>query len=488
MTHVDSSTSRRTRGRGYAPWQVRRSLWLVLLAWVFGAAFFSITSGAAFISLLTNFLKTSDASFGLVLAAGSAAILFQFVGSYMVERTGRVKRNFIIFATLHRLLWLLVAAVPLLPQSIPNGTRVGMIGLIGFASTAFAAYGSAGWHVWMSGLIPKSLAGKYFGIRSALGLISMVVSALGVGILLKYFEGQAWVYTLMFGVAAILGATDILLFLPIPEQPRDPGDNPPTLLDVFVTPWKDEVFRGFALYTVVAWIAYLMMGPFVWRFMFDPVSNHGLGMSPFLAQLLLVIIPWLVMAWSSPFWGRAVDRFGTKPVLAAASLCSFVIPSGYLFLHHGTEWILWVMVVLAGLTWPGIDQAIIYMQIKGFPDERRATYNATFGMVIGVASMVGPALGGLLATFWQLHITDFTFLPDWVSHYHPLFLTSIVLRMAAFVFLMPRLRLPGSAHLVTVGHAVAKDAVKSIPGVSTVAKARKDAASEQDDETVESKE
>jgi MFS family permease len=346
-----------------------------------------------------------------------------------------------------------------------NGLLVGLVGLIGFLSAGLAGYGGAGWQVWMSDIIPRSLAGRFFGLRARLGLLSMCLSAFFVGWLLDRFAGQGWVYSVIFCVAALFGATDILLFIPIREAPREPEHAHTPLREILLTPLRDPQFRSFAVYTVFAWIAYNMSGPFVWRFCFDPVSKQGMGMSAFTAQSLLVIIPWLAMAWAAPYWGRAIDRFGTKPVLMFSSMCNFIFPLGWVIMRPGLEWLLWVIAITVGLTWPGIDQVVNYMQIKGFPDTRRATYNAAYALVLGVGTMLGTALGGVYASFWQTHLYLIPGLPPWVSHYHPVILTAMVLRVACFVFLLTRLKLPGTAHYTVVARDIASGLSSSLPRV-----------------------
>ena len=456
----------RVTGRGFPAAELRRALLLVFVAWIFGAAFMSIISGAALTSFLTKYLRTDDFTYGLIMAAGPAAVLFFFLGSYVNERSGRIKRNFLIFVTLHRLLWLGVAAIPLLMTGWPLPARAAVAGVVIFLSAAAANFGGAGWITWMADIVPRRMAGAFFGNRAGAGMVSMVVTTVAVAFLLDRFPGQGWMYAAVFGAAAVLGAIDILVFLNVREVPRPVEAQLPTLADILVTPWKNSTFRSFALYTCAAWIAYMMGGPFMWRFCFEPVKDGGLGMSLSLANLVLFIIPTLAMALASPLWGRAIDRFGPKPVLAVSSLGAILFPAPWIIMHHHIVGLLYLMVVLGGLGWPDIDQTVQYMQVRGFPDERRTAYCASFQVVFGLSSVIGVTLGGVLATFWQSHMSLLAGLPSWVSHYHPLFATSIVLRVLAFVFLLLPMRLPGTGGMQRVARAVATEMPLSLPGVS----------------------
>jgi len=455
----------RSGGRGFPAAELRQALWLIFLAWIFGAAFISIISGAALTSFLTNYLRTDDFTYGLIMAAGPAAVLFFFLGSYVNERTGRIKRNFLIFVTLHRLLWLGVAAIPLLLAGWSLPGQAAVAGIIIFLSACAANFGGAGWIAWMADIVPRRMAGAFFGNRAGAGMVSMVLTTVGVAYLLDRFPGRDWTYAIVFGLAGLLGAVDILLFRKVREVPHQVEERPPTLLAILVTPWKHAVFRGFALYTCAAWIAYMMAGPFMWRFCFEPVKDGGLGMSLSQANLVLFIIPTLAMALASPLWGRIIDRYGPKPAIAISSLGAIIFPLPWIVMHHDLALLLYPMMILGGLSWPGIDQTIQYMQVRGFPDERRTAYCASFQVVFGLSSVIGTTLGGLLATFWNGHMGLLAGLPSWVSHYHPLFATSIVLRVLAFALLLLPLRLPGTAGMRRVARALATELPLSLPGV-----------------------
>lgn len=461
-----SATARHKTADGFSPREVRRALWCIIVAWVFGAGFVSLTGGAPLSSFLVKYLKADDFSFGLVMAAGPAVVFLQFFGSLIIERTGRVKRNFLIYVTAGRLLWLGAAAIALfMPIGKHAFAQVALIGLVACSSTALMNFGGAGWPTWMSEVVPTAVAGKFFGYRAQLGLISMALTAIGAAALIDRYHDAGWCYALVFGLGALLGAADILCFIPVRERPRPVEPAPPTLKDILVTPWRNALFRGVALYTSVAWIAYMMMGPFVARYCLEQPAVHGLGMSVSTTNMLLFIVPWVSMALVSPFWGMALDRFGPKPVLALSSLCAALVPIGWACMQPSLSWSIVVLAAFSGLTWPGIDQSILYMQVKSFPAERHTAYNATFLSVSGLATMLGTAFGGWYAGFWQHHLHVIPLLPAWVSHYHPVFVTSLLLRLAAFFFLLPRLQLAGTAGVGTVTRALLADSLAFLPRI-----------------------
>jgi len=466
------SPPHRALGPGYSPAEVRQSLWLIMLAWLFGASFSAIVSGATLTSFLTKYLKLDDFSYGIVMASGQAAVLFLFLGSYVNERSGRVKRNFLIFTTLHRLIWLGVAAGALFLPGASMPVKVWVVGGVIFLSAAMANFGGgAGWIAWMSGIVPKRIAGSFFGTRASLGMISMILTSIGVAYLLDHFATSGWIYAVVFSVAAIFGATDILTFIPIREIPRPIEEKPPTLVDILVTPWSNALFRHFVLYIALAWMSYTMMGTFQWRCAFADVKEGGLGMSLTTANLVMFILPVITQVLSAPFWGRAIDRFGPKPVLTAGAFFSLIWPIPWLIIRPDLIWLLPIAHLFSGLLWPGNEQILTYMQLKGFPENRRTAYVATFMVTFGLACMIGAALGGVLAVFWKDNMHWIPGLPSWVTQYHGVFLFSMLIRVSSFVFVLLPLQLPGVA--AGVGAVTREVVISGVSSLSAVNRARK---------------
>jgi hypothetical protein len=449
------ATPRVTRN-GYPARELRKALQCVLVSWIFGAGFFTITSGATFTSFLTKFLKADDLSFGLVMAIGPAASIFQFVGSYFIERTGHIKWSHFYFTITHRLLWLGVAAIPLCVPLLPKHALIALAGLIAFLSAMANNLGNAGWPAWMATVVPAGIVGKFFGRRTQLGLITMLLLAPAVALLLDRSAHVGQMYCLVFVLAAVLGTVDICCFIPIRQVRIAPDPASPTMAEILTTPWRNVNFRSFAWYTLVTWFAYAMMTPFTWPFTF------ALGANIITATLLLSILPMIMMAAVSTIWGSVIDRIGPKPVMALGALCGILFPAGWLFVSPTTFWLIPIITIMGGLTQPGIDSITMYVQVKGFPTERHSTYIATFTVLLGLAGMGGSAVGGVFALFLQHHMARIPFAGHGMSHYIPLFATSILLRILSFVFLLPHVQLPGNARLTRVSKLLVRTTHESL--------------------------
>lgn len=450
--------------------EVRSALRYIVLAWFFGAAFFAVTGGAAYASFLKQYLKLDDQTYGLIMACGPATTVFLLLGSYHVERTGRCKGPFLWWVTFHRLLWLALAAVPWLWRVAGLRVAVTLVVLVAFVSSAAANFGGVGFYTWMATIIPKPISGRYFGFRARVGLVSMMLAGLGVSLLLDRYRGQGWMYSVVFGGAALLGALDILLFIPVRELPRAAHIEAAGLAELLKTPWREPRFTSFQAYSAVAFMAYAMMGPFVFPFCFASPEKQGLGLSLFKTTVVVVLVPQLMMAWVAPAWGKTIDVFGPKSALRASSLAAIALAGVWLVIHRGGPfgldlvWLVPLTTMVTGLTWPGIDQVNQYVQIQEWPDLRRSAYTASMQVTIGLAAVVGTALGGVLAHRWEVWLPLLPWRPAWLSHYHMVFATSMLLRVVAFKGLFSQLPLTGRDGCWAVYEMVFQELLATLPG------------------------
>src|SRR5947209_7467105 len=116
---------------------------------------------------------------------------------------------------------------------------------------------------------------------------------------------------------------------------------------------------------------------------------------------LAAIVGWLFAAYgicqliAAPGLGVLSDRFGRRPILFICLLGSAI---GYLiFGLGGALWLLFLGRIIDGLT--GGNISILFGYIADITEpEDRGKYFGRLGAAAGVGSLIGPALGGLLAT------------------------------------------------------------------------------------------
>lgn len=120
------------------------------------------------------------------------------------------------------------------------------------------------------------------------------------------------------------------------------------------------------------------------------------GTSPALTIGLLTFIYALCVFFAAPGLGVLSDRFGRKPVLIVCLIGSAV---GYVvFGIGGALWVLFLGRIIDGLTGGNISTILAYFS-DITESKERTRYFGLAGAASGIGFIIGPSLGGLLATW-----------------------------------------------------------------------------------------
>lgn len=111
---------------------------------------------------------------------------------------------------------------------------------------------------------------------------------------------------------------------------------------------------------------------------------------------LLTSVYAVCMFFAAPGLGALSDKYGRRPVLLVCLLGSTI---GYLvFGIGGALWVLFVGRIIDGITGGNISTIFAYFA-DIVPKEQRTKYFGWMSAVVGVGTVIGPTIGGLLAKF-----------------------------------------------------------------------------------------
>jgi MFS family permease len=413
---------------------LRHSLRFVMLAWIFGAVWLYITTGAV-LTRYAQLMNLSKFGFGLLAALPFAATLVQLPTSYVIERFGHQKILFITAGIIHRFLWVLMALIPWFVS--PTAGWIWLLALICLSSMA-AHIATPVWYSWMGDLVPTRIRGRFFSRRNQLGQFIGLFVTLLIGVVLDRAgaispEALRNTISVALAIAGVFGMVDFLFFLPV-ASPSKHAPNPKVeLWQMIRQPLMDRNFLRFMGFTASMTFATGYIGQFVWLYLFDVV-----GMSNTQANLLLVVIPLVVMMLILPLWGRVIDRFGCKPVLI---ICGLMIVNGataWAFVTRELWWPGYIPVIISIVAWPGVELAnfnILLGMSESMSGRRYGTaYIAILSVVTALAGVLSGLFGGIVAEWlgnWKGSIFG------WPLTYHGvLFFISAGLRLAALGWLV----------------------------------------------------
>ncbi|HEX8913245.1 MAG TPA: MFS transporter, partial [Humisphaera sp.] len=393
-----------------AAWPVRRQLTFVTVAWMFGAIWFTVTTGAP-LTLFAKGLGATHFQFGLLAAMPYVAALLAVPGALVVERFGQRKRLFLACHYFQRGLWVLIATLPVLmlglygPAASPRAVWL-VLSLV-FVMYASGATGGPAWVSWMADVVPPRIRGAYFARRRMWGFSTAVPACLAVGWGLDRLTGMAggatvlgmpavvfWCAALFLGVS-VFGVIDIALFQPIPHTPKPPRAAG-GLLAGMVAPLKDRPFVALSGFVGAINFTVGFTNQFATLYVIE-----RMGVDHVHAQVMLLVAPMLLSLALLPAWGAAVDKVGRKPlmILSAAGL----VPVGFgwcAMSGPSSAWLGYVLYAAGTALWTGIEVANFnaVLDATGRGGARGGSgYHAANTVIINAAGCLGGLTAGAVA-------------------------------------------------------------------------------------------
>ena len=477
---------------------LRRAMRDVTIAWMFGVIWMSCVMGSRR-TIFARALGFGDEHFGLMTAIIFTATFGQFLAVILVERTGLRKHQFLYCGVAHRVLWVAIAAIPLvLPVPSPWAIWT-MLGLLA-ASSVLAALVEPAWHTWMGDLIPRRVRGRYFAARDRWATAVKIPLIIGLALMLDHIDrahgpdALLAAISLVFAIAGVLGVMDILQFRHIrdvispgaPGRRRDaeapPGDQAAShwlgsartvfareTRRLLLTPLGDRTFRRYVFYGACMMFALAVGDSYFWLFMLE-----GLELNQFGTDMLFMVIGPLASLAAIGGWGKLMDRWGRRPVLmlATAFTVMSIVPyffasrmtpnpqavvgaanavadvAGRAFGQTGWQWlaseapvgawlIMAVSMLFGGAGWSGVmlAQQGIILSFSDAPG--RSNFVATYRVLASLGGLIGGLVGaGVVWLLAGLRDDPIVMGPMLWNQWHGAFVLSWAARVVALLSLI----------------------------------------------------
>ena len=409
---------------------------LIILAVAFGTVCFNITGGVAMPGYL-KLLGVSDFTYGLILAIGPAATLTQVFVSYILERTRKRKFIFMLSGILHRAAWLPFGLVPFIVPMAGVNLQI-WIAVLFLMVNAFAGpFINVSFLSFIVDLVPMNIRGRYFSVRQRLATILGILGGLFTAFLLDRFSGFSG-YALVFSIASVFGLLDILTFIfikipPMPEKTENIKFGK-MLADVF----SDKRYVKIICFVAYWSFAVNLAGPFYMVY-----TKTILNLSNTAITVLLQIIPGVCMAFVLPMWGRALDKYGNKPVMIISARMTCFLPFFWFFNVPGSPFPIFIFSCVAGgLLSPGLDFGAQNVYLGQAPEKNRSMFVAIYSCVTSLFGIgFANAFGGWLLDnpLSRLEDFNFTFFGGGFTRYNYLFVITSLLRIIAAFIMLPRM-------------------------------------------------
>jgi len=458
--------------------ELRSSLRIVTIGWMFGSVWMISIGGATMLNLgyLAGF---TELHWGVLAATMYASTLAQLPASWLIERTGLRKSQFMRAATVSRAMWIVVGLAPVLllwlpaEQSIRTTVAWSVLGVI-LLSRVLDSVGVPAWINWMADLIPSRIRGRMFAKRAFYSLICQVAATVSIGLILDAvistdmrtelkqlrvgaaeLPSLVWVLLAIFTFAGIVGVIDIRLFGRVREIVRKRPPAPIGLWQVLREPLCDRQFIHFAGSFATMAFGTAMSMPF-----FALACQRYLDFNNLQTMVILAVCPPVGSLLSSNLWGGYIDRHGRRPVLILNMIGTGLVVWCWVFLPPGRPLLAMLAMIMAGVVWQGLLMARLNMELSIADEKGRSTYSAALNVLTAFTGTLGGLAGGLIAGAvrgWTLHAGPLQF-----GHYHVMFALCGVFRIFGVLWLL-RMEDPGAKPVSVLARQVAASVLYSAP-------------------------
>lgn len=423
---MSSDNYRYTRSY-FSPEEIRRGLWVTIAAAVLGTVYYvQATPMSLVFARFALDLKISNPLMAILAATLPLATIPEIFMAWLIQRTGRRQAFFTWGLVLSRLLWLPIILIPFYVPAEDYGLQVTLLVSLLFLSSIISVAGGNAWGTWMGDLVPGSVLGRYFGIRTAFTTMAAMITGVLTSLYVdrhSNFHGYAWV----IGVLLTFGLADIALFRWVPHPPMRPREEQHSLWDMVRIPLSNAGYRNvIILFGMWSFIAGLV-NPYGGFFCLG-ASYAGMSMT---RSAVYGAIGGGCLVLTSYFWGRLSDRWSARKVLVICLV--FTLPPPFLIAMTTPEhtWTILAANILGNIGWGGIFVVMMQYLIGLAPAKERSMYlacqSATMGVITAVsclaAGLIVKALGSL-----EWHVGPFV-----LRDLHMIFILSGVARLLCFI-------------------------------------------------------
>lgn len=420
-----------------------------------GMAYTQLTTSPATVEFARE-LGGNEFHIGVLGALPVALVGMQLAAALLAGRFAWRKPVWFWVSIVQRLVFLPAALGPWLWPEVGNACWIWLLITLTAVNHGLLHFGTPLWLSWMGDYLPHPGLNYFWG-RRHFAQQWAAAAALLTNTLFFYHSGVdvRGGFAALIALAAVLGVSDILLFIRVPEPaPQHPAE--PRLWDVLREPFRKADFRSFIRFSCFWQVSAMVGAPFISMYLLDHV-----GMRLF-DVLLLWTISWVGGAILSNRLGLWAERFGQRPMLILCTMFKSTNMFALLLCPRDPQLAFWLLVpvfMIDALLNAGVLIATNGFLLKNSPAENRTMYIASGTAFAGMAGGATSVLAGALLSAsdswsweWQGH--------HWVN-FHVLFAVSICLRLASIALAL-RIHEPASVGVRAAAREIARELATAV--------------------------
>ena len=287
------------------------------------------------------------------------------------------------------------------------------------------------WTSWMGYLVPGRLRGRYFGNRSQVVRIFMLISSLLAGAILNSYEESntfnGFIIIFLLGMLANFGC---IYFIKKQYEPEGTTDDEVIDIDKHSAKMNDGLKR-FITYDSLSEFSFHISGPLMMVYWLRDLKFDYIELA------ILINVSQVLGLFSMRYWGKRIDKNGSYSTIRFSSFCIAVLPMLWVGMYYiPSELTLAGSIIvasMASLMFSGRALALDNRLYEHMKNKKMIKVTSKRVFFRGLSIFIGGLIGGLL-TKSESSLSIYIELDTVI---HAVMIFSTVLRLSVWsIFLM----------------------------------------------------
>ena len=297
-------------------------------------------AGESYLGAYFEFLKFTSFQISIIstLPALAGSIIQSLTGILFHILKSR-KRLLILLKIIQGLMWLCFIG------SIFYTKNFIILLIIGCIYYIAALSQMAPWNSWMGYLVPSKIRGRYFGNRSQIVRIFMLLSSILAGLILHYFssDNTSIGFFLIFSIAFLANIGSIYYLTKKYEPPYELINEDKNKINL--EDGNNRRIRSFILFDSMSEFSISILAPLVVLYWLRDLHFSYLDLT------IVTTISQLVALIAMRYWGKILDKYGTMPTIQLTTAILIFLPFfWYLIYFLPNRFILFATILIASLS------------------------------------------------------------------------------------------------------------------------------------------
>ena len=250
------------------------------------------------------------------------------------------------------------------------------------------------WTSWMGYLVPGRLRGRYFGNRSQVVRIFMLISSLLAGAILNSYEESntfnGFIIIFSLGMVANFGS---IYYLNRQYEPENTTDDEIIEIDSSNTN-MDSGLKRFITYDSLSEFSFHVSGPLMMVYWLRDLKFDYIELA------ILINVSQVLGLFSIRYWGKRIDNSGSYSTIRFTSFCIGIFPMFWVGIYYlPNELILAGSIIiasLASLMFSGRALALDNRLYEHMKNKKMIKVTSKRFFFRGLSIFIGGLIGGLL--------------------------------------------------------------------------------------------